>query len=208
MFAVVALLALVSRGGDDRNARVQATGNGAQSFFSGSTTTSAITVPDVSTSTLPTSDSVPVTSVTTPTTRAITTTLPLTTQPPTTQPTTTQPPGIPAGYARIEIVNGLDRTVVVHLDSVGAIDTTLGPGGSRAATDMAVTDDHADTGKVQPPGELCGSGGVQEYFSEGHRYRVTVTTWNGSAEGGPCAAEPTPMLVLTDLDTGATKTIG
>jgi hypothetical protein len=74
---------------------------------------------------------------------------------------------------------------------------------------MAVTDAHADFGNVNPPGEEgCGSRGYGGYFSDGHRYRVTVTTWDGNAEGGPCAAEPTPMLIVTDLDTHATKTIG
>jgi hypothetical protein len=114
---------------------------------------------------------------------------------------------VPAGYARIEIVNTLGRTVVVHLDSVGAIDATLAAYTSRGATDMAATDDHLDIAHAKPPdGELCGSGSPGDYFTPGHRYRVTVTTWDGNAEGSPCAAEPTPMLLITDLDTHTSTT--
>jgi hypothetical protein len=204
--AVIGLVALVMRGDDSPKGRVQATGGSdtASSFFSGlTTTTSSSAAPDLATSTVPTSDSLVPSTATTPTTRAVATTVPQTTLPP-----DTQPAGIPAGYARIEIVNELARTVTVHLDSVGAIDATLGPSATRSATDMAVTDAHADSGKVKPPAEQCGSGGIGEYFTDGHRYRVTVTTWDGHAEGGACAAEPTPMLVVTDLDTGVVKTIG
>jgi hypothetical protein len=206
---VVGLVAFVARSGGGDKQGVRAAGNASQSSFSGalSTTTTAITVPDASTPTSLASDSLSPSTLTTPTTRTVATTLPPDTQPPTTAPPTTPPAGVPAGYARIEIVNTLDRTVVVHVDGVGAIDATLGAGQSRGASNMEVTDSHGDSGKVNPPGEQCGSGGVGNYFFEQHRYRVTVKRWDGSGDGGYCAAEPTPMLVVTDLDTGGTKTI-
>ena len=207
---VLGALALVIRsGGGDGRSQLRAGGDSASSSSSsGGTTSTSVTAPDLSTSTLPSDSGVPAT-LPTATTAHLATTVPATTEPPpTAPPTTTVPPGPGPGYARIEIVNSLGRTVYVRLESDGAINVTLAAGASRPASDMAVSDAHGAAGNVNPPGEQCGSGGVGDYFAEGHRYRVTVTNWDGEAEGAPCAAEPTPMLIVRDLDTGVTKTIG